>query len=72
MRDDIETRKKRHDSGNHTLTFVQEMKLHTNGLMNQCELNNEKQTGSGGLGLHLNNHIDYSYVADIYVGNKPP
>jgi len=20
----------------------------------------------------LNNHMDYSYVADIYVGNKPP
>jgi hypothetical protein len=35
-------------------------------------LNHNNQQGSGGLGLHLNNHIDYSYVADIYVGNKPP
>lgn len=40
--------------------------------MNQCELNMNNEQGSGGLGLHLNNHIDYSYTADIYVGNKPP
>ena len=39
--------------------------------MNQCELNKNSEQGSGGLGLHLNNHMDFSYVADIYVGNKP-
>ena len=40
--------------------------------MNQCELNQQGEQGSGGLGLHLNNHLDYSYVADLYVGNNPP
>ena len=40
--------------------------------MNQCELNKNGEQGSGGLALHLNNHMDYSYVADIYVGNNPP
>jgi hypothetical protein len=40
--------------------------------MNQCELNHNGEQGSGGLGLHLNNHLDFSYVADLYVGNNPP
>jgi hypothetical protein len=40
--------------------------------MNQCELNHHGEQGSGGLGLHLQNHLDFSYVADIYVGNDPP
>lgn len=22
--------------------------------------------------MHLNNHMDFSYVGDIYVGNNPP
>jgi hypothetical protein len=35
-------------------------------------LNQNGEQGSGGLGLHLNNHMDFSYVADIYVGNNPP
>jgi hypothetical protein len=34
MRDDIDMRKKRNEQGNHTLTFVQEMKQQTNGMMN--------------------------------------
>ena len=40
--------------------------------MNQCELNKNGEQGSGGLALHMNNHMDFSYVADIYVGNNPP
>lgn len=39
---------------------------------NQCELNQNGEQGSGGLGLHLNNHMDFSYVGDIYIGNNPP
>ena len=67
MRDSIEVQKIA--KKNKTLAQQFTKKHHH---LNQCELNKNGEQGSGGLGLHLENHFDFSYVAEIYIGNNPP